>query len=111
MSQLSLLLKGHGSYDHIFNCKFAMVTAHANYSLLDIDQDFNHNNALCLTVKDTFTIFEDIHRHIVGRRLTTESFIVPSNSKPFDRVTGRTVINLEKLALKNIEKTAVVAKE
>ena len=81
-----------------------MVIYCSDSSLTNNNQCSNHNNALCLSINDTFTKPEDIHRYIMIHPFMKESIAMSSESKPLHRMSGCTVIDLAKLELKNIKK-------
>jgi len=109
ISQVDLLLKGHGNYDRIFDREFNMVT--------DLNQDranadvSSQNSMLSLVIKDYFTTFDEINRYVSGKHFTKETICAPSKTKSHEKITGRAVIDLAKLCLKNLKKAVVRAEE
>ena len=102
ISQVDLLLKGHGNYERIFDRKFNMV--------IDLNQDWatagvsSQNSMLSLVIKDYFTSVDETNRYVSDKHFTKNTICAPSKTKSDENITGRAVIDLAKLCLRNIKK-------
>ena len=102
ISQVDLLLKGHGNYNRIFDREFNMIT--------DLNQDratsdvSSQNAMLSLVIKDYFTSVNEKNWYVSGKHFTKNTICAPSKTKSDEKITGRAVMDLAKLCLRNIKK-------
>ena len=114
ISQLDLLVKGHGNYDRIYDREFTMVTARSTVPIdanVSSGSSSSSSRVLSLTVKDIFSSVTDTMRYISGKHFTNSSIAAPSKTKPNDKVTGRSLIDLARTTLRNVKKAVVAAEE
>ena len=62
-------------------------------------------------IKDYFTSVNETNRYVSGKHFTKNTICAPSKTKSDEKITGRAVIDLAKLCLRNIKKAVVRAEE
>lgn len=108
ISQVDLLISGHGDYGRIYDASddFLVTDRNAEPSIILDSQKI----ARRLVVKDMFNKSENAFRFVFGVHFTKDTVTSASKYK-IEKCSGWTIIELGKNVLKNIKKATVIADE
>ena len=108
ISQVDLLMSGHGDYGRIYDTSddFLVTDRNAEPSAILDSQKGSHR----LVVKDIFNKSENAFRFVSGVHFTKDT-VASASKSTIEKCSGRTIIELGKNVLKNIKKASVIADE
>ena len=105
-SQIELLLQGHGDYSRIYDEEVTIVT-NPNAT---VDEVSSNKSRILKSIFCTSSDKTNM-RFVSGTHFNKMSLSAPTKNKLTEKITGRNVLDLAKLALKNVKKAIVIAEE
>ena len=105
ISQVNLVVRGHGYYTHIYDRDVNVVTDHDRNNA-SIDDDITgdpSNSTHRLVVKELFNLNNNTFRFTSGVHFTIDTVALSSKSS-MEQCVGRAIIKLGKAVLQNIKK-------
>ena len=108
--QVKLLVNGHGNYSRIYNIDVNVVTDRNATSICNNIPGDISNSTHRLVIREVFNPNDNAYLFTSGVHFTIDT-VASSSKSSINKCTGRAIIELGKLALKNIKKAVVIAED
>jgi len=99
--QIDLLLKGDGDYLRIYEEESVVIT--------ERNRSYVNKYGKVLVLRNIFSGSDDSRRFVSGKHFTSNTIASPVKSKPNDKASGRYIVDLAKITLRNLKKAGDIA--
>ena len=99
LSQVNLVVNGHGDYACIYDTEVNVVTDRNTVSIDNLSTGDSSNNSNRLVMRTLFNPNDNAFRFTSGVHVTSET-VAASSKSSIEKCTGRTIIDLGKTVLK-----------